>query len=374
MKLTETTATTLESGKMLRDARFRGLIAIGRKGPTTWAYQTDLRRNGRFVRTVRVTLGKQSKMSLKQARMAAAKVQEQIRDGIDPNSKTQSAKNLTLLDVIEDHIKERDLAERTEWDYRRHWTDKKMNTLYPLRNMHPGDITRADCRAIKARLVKRGKTLASGALRVLRLTLNHARRLDEAIKENPAEFLIIPPTPRRIAEPVDLHAFAEGVVTLPFMWRELWITCLLTGARCGSLLAMRRADVDVENRTITLSHVKTMKNGAVLPIGERLAEMLGEYIEWPAADEWLWPGLKDQPLKGMRRRNWPYGPHQLRHNFAVLATRAGTPFAEQRMLMTHALPGMGQIYTDANALVEHLRQYSEAIEDLVATEEPKILS
>ena len=372
MKLTETTATALENRKTLRDKRFKGLFAIGRKGPTTWAYQTDLRRNGRFVRTVRVTLGKQNNMSLKQARIAAAKAQEQIRDGIDPNSKTQSAKNLTLLDVIEDHIKERDLAERTEWDYRRHWTNKKMNTLYPLRNMHPGDINRADCRAIKARLVKRGTTLASGALRVLRLTLNHARRLDETIKENPAEFLIIPPTPRRDAEPVDLHAFAEGVVTLPFMWRELWTTCLLTGARSGSLLKMRRSDVDVENRTITLSHVKTMKNGAVLPIGKRLAEMLGEYIEWPSAGEWLWPGIKDQPLKVMRRRTWSYGPHQLRHNFSILATRAGTPFAEQRMLMTHALPGMGQIYTDPNALVEHLRQYAEAIENFVAIDAPDL--
>lgn len=73
-KLTETTAANLSPGKILRDSRFKGLIAIGRKGSTTWAYQTDLRRNGRFVRTVRVTLGKQGDMTLKEARGAAARL------------------------------------------------------------------------------------------------------------------------------------------------------------------------------------------------------------------------------------------------------------------------------------------------------------
>ena len=67
----------------------------------------------------------------------AAKAQEQIRSGIDPNSKSAGAKHLTCLDVIEDHLNERDLSEQTDWDYRRHWTNKKFNTLYPLRNMHP---------------------------------------------------------------------------------------------------------------------------------------------------------------------------------------------------------------------------------------------
>jgi hypothetical protein len=45
---------------------------------------------------------------------------------------------------------------------------------------------------------------------------------------------------------------------------------------------------------------------------------------------------------------------------------------EQRMLMTHALPGMGQVYTDPNALVEHLRQYAQAIEELVFEDSPHI--
>jgi integrase len=370
-KLTETTAATLAPGKILRDSRFKGLIALGRKGSTTWAYQTDLRRNGRFVRTVRVTLGKQGDMDLKAARIAAAKAQEQIRAGVDPNSEAKSAKDLNMLSVLEDHLKERSLAARTEWDYNRHWTSKSLDTLYPLRNMHPRDITRDDVRTLKARLMKRGSTMCGGALRVLRLTLTHAMRMDERVKENPCQFVVIPSTPKRQTGAVDLKEFAERVVQLPLMWRALWTTCLLTGARRASVLAMRRKDVSVANRTIRLTHVKTMKQGAILPIGPKLAELLGRYLEEPSASEWIWPGrVGKKPLANLRLRGWPYGAHQLRHNYTTLATKAAVPFMEQRMLMTHAVPGIAQVYTHPETLVEHLRQYAEAIERLVATEAP----
>jgi hypothetical protein len=39
-----------------------------------------------------------------------------------------------MLVVLEDHLKQRTLAARTEWDYRRHWSSKSLDTLYPLRN------------------------------------------------------------------------------------------------------------------------------------------------------------------------------------------------------------------------------------------------
>lgn len=374
-KLTETTAAALKPGKTIRDQRFKGLMAIGRKSYTTYAYQTDLRRNGRFVRTVRVTLGRNTDMSLKDARIAAAKAQEKIRAGIDPNAEAANSKELTLLSAVKDHIKERDLAERTVQDYLRHFEDKKLNTLHSIRNMHPADVTRDDVRNLKSRLMKRGSTMCGGALRVLRLTLAHAMRLDPSMKENPCAFVVIPTTPKRETEPVDLLDFAERVVELPKMWRALWTTSLLTAARRGSLASMRREDVDCDNSVIRLRHVKTMKNGAELPIGERLTSLLNEYLQEPSASEWLWPGrIHGKPLANLRLRGFPYASHQLRHNWTSLATTAGVPFMEQRMLMTHAVPGIGQTYTHPEALVEHMRQYAEAIEDLVYEKAPGLFS
>jgi integrase len=319
MKLTEATAAKLRPGKILRDDRFRGLLALGRKGSTTWAYQTDLRRNGRFVRTVRVTLGKQSDMSLKEARVAAAQAQAQIRSGIDPNSESKNAKSLTMLDVIEDHISERSLAERTKDDYRRHWTNKRRNTLYPYRNLHPRDITRDDVRTLKSRLQKRGKTMCSGALRVLRLTLTHAMRMDEGMKENPCQFVVIPSNPKQEPETVNLQEFTCSVIELDMMWRTLWTMSLLTAARASSIKAMRREDVNLEARTIRLTHVKTMKNGATLPIGPRLAYLFEKYLDMPSASEWLWPGNPvSRPLGTVWYRRFGYGTHQLRHNSSAL--------------------------------------------------------
>ncbi len=71
-------------------------------------------------------------------------------------------------------------------------------------------------------------------------------------------------------------------------------------------------------------------------------------------------------------RNVGYGAHELRHNYTTLATRAAVPFMEQRMLMTHAVPGIAQVYTHPEALVDHLRQYAEAIEALVLGEAPGV--
>ena len=47
---------------------------------------------------------------------------------------------------------------------------------------------------------------------------------------------------------------------------------------------------------------------------------------------------------------------------------------EQRLLMTHAVPGIGQIYTHPEALVEHVRQYANGIEELVADEASAIFN
>jgi len=66
---------------------------------------------------------------------------------------------LTVLAVVKDHIKERDL-------------------------------NRADVRNLKARLMKRGVTMCGNTLRVLRLTMMHAMRLDPSIKENPCTFVV----------------------------------------------------------------------------------------------------------------------------------------------------------------------------------------
>ena len=374
-KLTEASAAALSPTKIIRDDRVAGLMAIGRKGATTWAVQSDIRRDGHFFRTCRYTIGRQGEVTLKQARVKATEAKALMHSGIDPNNAHAVAvKELTLLSTVEDHIAERDLATRTVKEYRRHYKDKRLNTLVQYANVHPAALTRADVRKIKSRLMKRGEALAAGALRVLRLTMTHAMRLDETIRENPVQFVVVPATKKREVEPVDLSVFADRVTDLPLMHRALWTTALLTGARRTSLLEMRREDVLYDEFAVRLRHVKTIKDGATLPIGERLANTLYMYLQEPSASDWLWPGRGDNRLRDMRYRGWPYGSHQLRHNWTTLATRADVPMMEQRLLMLHALPGMGQTYTHGEHLVDHLRGYANSIEDLVAEKAPALFA
>lgn len=367
IELTETRIRQLPlgTGDIHWDARVKGLGVKSHKTCRSYICQGDVRRNKRHVRSVRVTIGRCDRIGLAEARRRAKAVMSEIQSGVDPNA-SPAETGITIAAVLEAHLGERTLRPRTEESYR-YAVDRHLKRF---RSRAVADITRQDCRELFEELTERhGRVTAAGSMRVLRALANTAMRIDETIRSNPVDAIRIPQTPKRRVAPLDVAAFWRRTETLKPAIRDLARAFLLTGARRTSMLMVRRSDVDLARGTITFSHMKTTDEGMTFPMGRRLAEMLAARMEAdaPLGSEWLWPSPKTGKGRriDLRQRDGIPSPHVLRRVARTLMVEAGVPFSEAGILIGHRLPGLASTYVHPVHLIEHLRPYSQALEDLV---------
>ena len=367
VNLTENRIRDLEHGSGIwRDEQVRGLMVIAHKSTKTYAVQGDVRRNGRHVRTVRLKIDRVDRIGLREARRRAKELMSQIQSGVDPTSKPDET-GITLKQALDAHLAEKPFRPSTEESYR-------YNVDHPLvrfRGRAVADITRGEVRELYEEMkLKRGKTTAGGAMRVLRALINTAMRIDETITSNPCAALRIPAPPKRRVEMLDIGAWWAQTDVLSPIRRDLHRAMLLTGARRSSILGVRRCDVDLERKVLTFQHMK-IGGPMVLPMGERLAEMLKKRLEDDVklGSEWLWPsptsacGHTVEP-KGPRRSDLP-SSHEYRHLARTLFIASGAPYAESALLLGQKLPGASGGYVHPEHLVEHLRPFMQKLEDLV---------
>jgi integrase len=196
---------------------------------------------------------------------------------------------------------------------------------------------------------------------------------DETIPSNPVDAVRIPGSKKRKVPPLDLADWWEKVQELTPVRRDVHLTMLLTGARRSSILNVRREDVDLEKRVLTFRHMKTKEEPHLFPMGPKLAGILEARMkaDEPLNSEWLFPSpnSKSGHVQEPREDGLP-SPHELRHVARTLFIQAGAPYAESALLLGQTLPGASGGYTHASHLVEHLRKYSEALEELVFSHRP----
>jgi integrase len=150
------------------------------------------------------------------------------------------------------------------------------------------------------------------------------------------------------------------------MW---WLTALFTGARKGSLEAMKWSDVDLEKRTLHFRVTKGNRPYAV-PISDTLAELLTEYRKRDDVppSEWVFPSnaIDGAHLKDVKNPNEGVGPaHRLRHTFRTTLAQLGAASDQSRMLMGHSLGGdVNRGYISAPLVVESLRPATNAVAEL----------
>jgi integrase len=374
VNLTESRIRDLEPGSGIwRDEQVKGLMVIAHRSTKTYAVQGDVRRNGRHVRTVRVKIDRVDRIGLREARRRAKELMSQIQSGVDPTAKPHET-GITLKQALEAHLRERPFRPSTEESYRYNVD----HALLKFRGRAVADITRTEVRDLYEELkLKRGKTSAGGAMRVLRALINTAMRIDETILSNPCSAIRISAPPTRKVEMLDIPAWwAETEKLLP-MRRDLHRAMLLTGARRTSILTVRRADVDLEGKVLTFQH---MKVGAPMafPMGIRLTEMLRKRLDddEPLGSEWLWPSATNSLGRTVdpRARGHDDLPsaHEYRHVARTLLIAAGAPYAESALLLGQKLPGASGGYVHPEHLVEHLRPFAQKLEDLVFSKIGKI--
>lgn len=364
INLTEARIRELPMGSGIhRDEQVKGLMVICHQTSRTYAVQGDVRRNGRHIRTVRMKIDRCDRIGLREARNRAKALMSQIQSGVDPTAGPDES-GITLQQALDAHLSERTYSPRTSEGYRYHLD----NYLTKFRKRAVTDITRQEVRDLFDTLKrKHGQTTAGSVMRTLRAVINTAMRIDETIGGNPVAALRVPTPKRREVDVLDLKAWWEDVEKLTPIRRDLHITMMLTGARRSSLLQVRRDDVDLEKGVMTFRHMK-VGGQMMFPMGERLTARLKARLadDVPLGSKWLWPSAtsKSGHVEEPKEDGLP-SPHEYRHHARTLFIASGVPYAESALLLGQKLPGASGGYVHAEHLVEHLRQHSQALENLV---------
>lgn len=180
--------------------------------------------------------------------------------------------------------------------------------------------------------------------------------------------------PDSILNPEEVGAMLSE--TLPGLYRALFMTVAVTGARAGELFALRWSDVEMTKggegssirirRTVSWARLKdetirpryfppkTKAGMRKVPIP---AELLTALRAWklqcpPTPDDLVFPASDGRPLRRsnvLRYGLWPalkraelrrVNIHSLRHSFASALIMGGTPITEVQALLGHASPAI----------------------------------
>ncbi len=156
-----------------------------------------------------------------------------------------------------------------------------------------------------------------------------------------------------------------GVSTLGTAKRMWWLTALFTGARKGSIEALRWEDVDLEKKVIFFG---TAKGGRTyyIPMSDPLADLLRTYRssqDLPPS-EWCFRSPKrgcDHLRNVTDTKDGVAAAHKMRHSFRTALLELGVGEDQARLLMGHSMSGVSRGYIHAGLVVESLRPISNQV-------------
>jgi integrase len=168
-----------------------------------------------------------------------------------------------------------------------------------------GDLGRLQVRHVtsghlEGLLHEKSRTLAPETLNHLRgyvsRAYNCARRIGLFRGTNPAADVQKRRVPRRMPDYLRAEEVAPVLSALSDRWRALFTCAVFTGLRKGELAGLRKADVDLDARLLTVRRSwdrETTKGGHadVIPIAAELVPSLRAAIE-ASPSELVFPGLK----------------------------------------------------------------------------------
>jgi integrase len=222
---------------------------------------------------------------------------------------------------------------------------------------------------------KHGKATSNQCVRLLAAVYRWHRDVDESLPEWPRKAAELHTIKARdwAYSPDDLRAWwhaaikedgkpdaDKGVSTLSPLKRMWWLVALFTGARKGSIEAMRWPDVDLEKRVIRFRVTKGDRPYSV-PMSDTLAGLLTHYQQSNEIlpSDWLFPSpvIDGAHLVDVKNTNEGVGPaHRLRHTFRTTLAELGASRDQAKLLMGHSLGGdVSTGYISELLVVESLR-------------------
>jgi integrase len=246
-------------------------------------------------------------------------------------------------------------------------------------------MDRAGVRALQRQITKEhGVATSNQVVRLISAVYRWARKEDTSLPEPPTTAVEVQRIPARnwALSPKELKAWwyaevelkgkpgkvgRQGVSTLSPIKRMWWITALLTGARAGSIEALRWENLDLDKKTCRFTVTKGDRPYSV-PISDVLAASLRAYRDGGAVppSEWVFPSntKEGRHLVGVKNvREGVRPPHAMRHSFRTTLAELGAAPDQSRLLMGHSMRGdVSRDYiTESPLLIESLRPITNAV-------------
>jgi integrase len=258
-----------------------------------------------------------------------------------------------------------------------------------------GKLTTPMIRTWRAELAGRSsEAMAAKAYRLVRAVLNTAVKEDELIRVNPC----------RVPGADKEHSAERPVLTVPQVlalakavpdrYRALVVLSTFACLRWGEVIALRRADLDLAGRTVSVTKAYSELTGSALVLGPTKSRAGVRSVSFPALvvpylvdhltrftgpapDALVFTGAKGGVL---RRSNFRTGTkwrktctalgvpelhfHDLRHTGNTLAAQTGTSLRDLMTRMGHDSPRAALIYQHASAGAD--RAIADALDLLIA--------
>jgi integrase len=364
--ITQEFVAGLQPGKptTIRDTKLSGFMVVVNSKSISFAVQRDLWQNRRLVKTCRVILGRTATMTVKDARLKAARAIDLIASGVDPNQKERP--EATLSDAFADYLDmlvKRDRSPKTiagyKYDFAAYLAPLHKKTLAQIdpvtvRKLH-SDITR-----------KRGPYSANRSMALLRAVYRHARRVDDRLPEDPVGRAVVFNREKRRnygmdAKQVAAWWTATNGISNPVR-RAFHRTCLLTGARPGSVAALRWRDVDFDAGVMRFEQAKGHPYS--VPLNSLVRDVLGNLPR--ISDEWLFPSdSRAGHVVEWKEHDFLTG-HALRHVYRGILAQVGVDGLTGRLLMGHTVSrDVHDGYLDATVIAAGLARASEKVADWI---------
>jgi integrase len=381
---------------LARDSELKGFFVVVGKRKRTFTVQGDLRKGGKRLSSVRVSIGDTREISTRTARAIAKEYLAQISQGQHPKASqdelrrsqenaeiTASSAEVTLRQAwqryFDAHLVRKNRSEKTIVGYRDHverifaeWLDRPLREL----SADPARVARKHDDVTK----ENGSYMANGAMRTLRAIYNHARKTNKKLPpDNPVDAVDWNLEKRRDTGMGvgDLKGWLSEVAALDNpVRREFHLFTLLSGSRPAALQEIKPNHLDFRRRTL---HVPKPKGGGKrafdIPLSREMilclirAIRFGRQMYPLQTTEWVFPADSASGhlavTKEDRGKLSKWG-NDLRQTFRTIATAAGVSEIDAKLLMNHSIPGVNAGYITRHKLLgDHLRQQQQAISSAV---------
>ncbi len=337
-----------------------------------------LYRRGRRLR--RLTIGRHSVLSLKQAREIAREALVEVAKGGDPAArKIEDRKAPTFAELASEYL------ERYAKPNKRSWCEDQriiQNKLNPVLGRIPAkDITRADVRRLLDDIVRRPAPVEANRTHALLRKLYNWAISQDLVEHTPCFGLPRPAKERprhHVLSEDDLRRFWEGLEAEGRSTSAIFKLRLLTAQRGGEVHSMEWTHVDLESAwwTIPSEHSKNALPHRV-PLSPPAIALLKEVHGLSSFSKWIFPNQKgdfhintlQRAVERIRRRTGvDFRGHDLRRTAASFMTSMGISRIVVARILNHAERGVTAVY-DRHSYDPEKRQALEAwaqrLEELV---------